>query len=212
MLTRMTEEDWAVGSAELRIEFVMPLPLLNEPVEWWPKDSRNPPTVPLALYHPIVVRSFERLRTPSWHRVWLRRWERLVQEPTTGRVLWSDPNRRDHLRRLEADLASDHGYVAVVLNEPPSADIAHAQEIMVALRAGVPLIIWHRAGRVTPAVRQFMQEIVMPLEDVPDRIADLRRRIERLGPEQRDVHPGRELTVLWDNAYRTPEAARLKGA
>lgn len=205
------EEDWAARATELKLEFVLPLSLLNEPVEWWSKEAPTPAGPPLALYHSVIVRSLERLRRPDWHRVWLQRWERLADEPSGAIVLTDlDPDRPDHLRRLEADLRDDERCVGLVLSAPPDADTDRSQEIMVALRAGIPLILWHRGGSSTAAVRQVVEGLLESLPNVPERAARLRRQIEKLQPDERETHPGRGLAVLWDNARRVPRAPLVK--
>lgn len=202
-VVRRADRSWATDSPDPAIEFVLPLTLINEPVEWWPKDSLYPPPTALALYHDVVVRSFERLRETAWHRVWLRRWQ-VLQMPGQGRVYWSpDPSREDHVHRLEADLSANEDYVALVLSRPPSADPEAAQEIMVALRAGIPLIVWHRGER-TPEVRKVLTRLLSPPKHVPTAAARIRRHIERLEPAARLSHPARELSILWDNAQRAP--------
>jgi hypothetical protein len=196
------EEDWAARSADLKIEFVLPLSLLNEPVEWWPKESSEG-SLPaaLAVYHSVVVRSLERLRRPSWHRRWLCRWDRLQAGSDSKILQGQDPGRPGHLRRLEAELA-DGSYVGVVLSRPPSPDITEPQEIIVALRAGVPLIVWHRGGDSTPEVRKTIARLLKDLRTVPEAATQLRREIER--QQDGDSDSGRELSVLWDDAHRAP--------
>jgi NTP-dependent ternary conflict system VMAP-like protein/effector-associated domain 2 (EAD2)-containing protein len=205
------EQDWSDHPSELRIEFFLPLSLLNEAFEWWSKDSSFPPAAPLALYHSVVVRSLERLRRPAWHRVWRSRWEQLQQQPAASRVLWVDPRRADHVRRLEADLTSDPGYVAVVLSEPPRGDPSEPQEVMIALRSGVPVIIWHRIDSTTPAFRNAVSELIADggLARLPSRAAQLRRTIEGLETGPREDHAARHVTILWDDAHRTPELPRV---
>lgn len=212
-VVRKAEEDWSTRPTELKLEFVLPLQLLNEPVEWWPKDSQIPPSVPLALYHSVVIRSYERMRRISWHRVWIRRWETMMREPAICKVHRGDHEREDHLRLLEAELNSDDRYVAVVLSAPPVPDARSAQEIMVALRSGIPVILWHRAGG--SAVWQTLNED-LPITDgferlrsLPDHAAQLRRDIEGLHSSQREAHPGRELSVLWDNPNRVPQMSTV---
>jgi hypothetical protein len=207
-LVEAAEQDWAMRSADLRIEFLLPIALLNESVEWWPKDSQSPPMVPLAMYHSVVLRSLDRMQRRSWHRMWLRRWERLLQEPATSQVLWIEANRERHLSRLEAELMSDDTYVGVVLSAPPEADPQIGQEILVALRTGIPLILWHRSN-CDNGFRQVAAELVLDrLDAVPQRLGEMRRQIESLESADTDLHPVREISLLWDDAYRIPHTVR----
>lgn len=198
------EERWATQAADLRIEFVLPLQLLNEPVEWWSKDPRAEPPAPLGLYHSVVLRSLERLYRRSWQRVWRQRWDRLMDDSADRRVLVCDPTRQEHLRKLQADLLDD-SYIGVVLSTPPHADPDEAQEIMVALRVGIPVILWHRSGHPTALIHDAVSDLCLELSKLPDRLALLRRELERLDSAERDSHPARELSLLWDDAHHAPQ-------
>jgi hypothetical protein len=54
------EAAWGDRPGHLQIEFVLPLELLNVPVEWLPQDPASDSTLPLAVMYPIVLRSLER--------------------------------------------------------------------------------------------------------------------------------------------------------
>ncbi|GAB3251968.1 VMAP-C domain-containing protein [Kineosporia babensis] len=199
------EETWARGSADLTIEFVLPLSLINEPVEWWPKDLANPPATNLALYHTVVLRSFERLRRTTWHRVWQRKWERL--QARQGQVHWAaDPDRADHIRLLEAELVAEE-CVGVVLSGPPRSGPG-SQELMVALRAGVPLILWHRGAALDSEIRSVMSKVLQTPLQTPQAVALVRRQVAGLQAQEQDRHPARQLSLLWDNAHRAAHETR----
>jgi hypothetical protein len=199
-LISAAEEHCAAMSVELRIEFVLPLALINEPVEWWPKDSREQPPSTLSVYHQVVLRSYERLHRPAWHRVWLSRWRQL-QDSTSVRAFWADSaGEEDHARRLEAALRINDNYVAVVLSRPPHSRAGHEQELVVALRAGIPLIVWHRTGEPSPEARQIIADLISDPRSAPELLSVLRAESEQLSPARRDVHPARNLSILWDDA------------
>jgi hypothetical protein len=188
----------------LAIEFILPFDMLNVPVDWWYKESNSALPKPLAMDYSVTLRSLERLRTPQWHRVWHRRWEGMIREPRASRAHWSVPSGVDHLSRLEAALASDEQVAALVLSEPPHASgEVGRHEVAVALRVGLPVVIWNRSVRVDrdmEALRAFLESGV--LADLPRRVRRLRLDALGLEPDNRDEHLGRNLAVLWDDPER----------
>ena len=83
------------GAATL--EFILPRSLLNLPVHLRRKDFESGDPRPLCLDYPIVVRSMERMRNTQWHRVWRRRWQTLMERPSSARVHFADPGRLSRL-------------------------------------------------------------------------------------------------------------------
>ncbi|PZT71007.1 hypothetical protein DN402_00805 [Streptomyces sp. SW4] len=80
----------------LVLEFILPLSLVNEPVEEWPRLSAfGTETVwdselggpPLGVDYKVVVRSKERIDAEQLHRVWNERWDVLTAEERPARVL-----------------------------------------------------------------------------------------------------------------------------
>lgn len=163
--------------------------------------------------YPVVVRSLERLRTPRWHRHWHQRWQQLRDAPTSSEVYWSQPAGADYFTRLETELKGDRRTVCLVLSEPPASPGGGQQEVEAALRAGLPVIIWHRADCSSPAFREAVSSLVSDagLAELPTRAKELRHEALRLDPDLRIDHIGRHLTVLWDDPARRPGPARSGG-
>ena len=205
-LMKQVEAEWGTRSDTIDIEFLLPLELLNEPVEWWPKDSATPPDrPPLAQYYGVVVRSVDRFTDRSLHRVWLNRWEQLLNHPGECHVKWADASRADHLRRLEAEIVNDPGCVGLVLSRPPIPEVGVSQEIAVALRTGLPLVLWHRQDCSRADFLRITSGIIdPPLASLPLRAAQLRRRLGELAAKERDDDAVLGLVVLWDDAHRLP--------
>jgi vWA-MoxR associated protein C-terminal domain/vWA-MoxR associated protein middle region 0/Effector-associated domain 2 len=193
---------------ELWLEFVLPADLLNLPVQLWSKTPLINEKIPLALDHPIVVRSLERLRTPRLHLAWRRRWAHMA----TGQVrpYWSRPSGDSYFTRLAAELSYDQDIMSVVLSEPPDPgnDTAH-REINAALQAGIPAIIWHRSNCSLTEFRDAVMTMVADggLVHLPQRIAAIRREALRLSAAT-PGHPGREVALLWDDPERLPDPPR----
>jgi hypothetical protein len=205
-LMKQVEAEWGARSDTIDIEFLLPLELLNEPVEWWPKDSATPPDLPpLAQYYGVVVRSVDRLTNRSLHRVWLNRWEQLLNQPGDCHVKWADASRADHLRRLEAEIMNDPRCVGLVLSRPPIPEPGVSQEIAIALRTGLPLVLWHRTDCSRADFLRLARGIIdPPLASLPVRASQLRRRLGELESKDRDDDAVLGLAVLWDDAHRLP--------
>lgn len=210
-IVRQTEVSWSDRHAEVVVELVLPLELLNEDVAWWRKERASTflEQKVLAMDYPVVIRSLDRLRHNDWHRAWRIRWERLRAEPASSLVHYSNPDDgADYFTRLEAGLNSDYRWSTLVLSEPPTdMNPNGVREIMTALRAGLPIVVWHRTGQSDATFSTRIREMTMG-----GRIANLpvhirRSRLEALGsvPEVRDEHIGRHLAILWDDPERTPE-------
>jgi hypothetical protein len=206
-LIDLMETEWSDRTGNVVVEFVLPWKLLNADVDWWRKEIDSERPIVLAMDYPVVVRSLERLRTPRWHRHWRQRWQQLQSAPTSSVVHWSQPSGADYFTRLETELKGDGRIVSLVLSEPPTmpGDTGQ-QEVEAALRAGLPVIIWHRADCSSEAFREAVFSLVADsgLAELPGRAKELRHQALRLEPDLRIDHIGRHLTVLWDDPARRP--------
>ncbi|MFD7403296.1 hypothetical protein ACFV7R_11610 [Streptomyces sp. NPDC059866] len=195
--------------ADVWLEFVLPFELLNLPVDWWPRDTAEVPHVPLAVDYPVVVRSLDRLQNPDWYRFWRTRWQQLQRDEDTSQSVYVNVARRNgnHLRGLEARLSDNESCVALVLSEPPLPGHEHGRrELQAALRSGLPVVIWHRAGRSTKQFRDVLDGLLADgLPRFPARMAAYRRRAAIDSADDKSAaHIGRHLTVLWDDPDRKP--------
>lgn len=202
----------AARMPDIRLEFVLPAELLNYPVHQMRKTALADETVYLALDHPVVVRSLERLRMTRLHLAWHRRWDRLATaQPITHRR--HEPGDAHHLSRLHAELAEDQRIFAVVLSGPPvPGNNVAVQEIGAALRAGIPAIMWHRVDCSMSAFHDAVETMVNDgaLVHLPDRVAALRRAALRGGDQSSD-YPHWEIALLWDDPTRFPDPLREIG-
>ncbi|MGP3953210.1 VMAP-C domain-containing protein [Streptomyces sp. 7N604] len=69
---------------DLWIEFILPLALLDAPLEQWTLGITGAPEVPIGAEYPVVVRSLDRLRDPTLHTKWRRLWSRAKDGPAAG--------------------------------------------------------------------------------------------------------------------------------
>ncbi|WAZ25867.1 hypothetical protein STRCI_007393 [Streptomyces cinnabarinus] len=192
---------------QLRLEFVLPLELINLPVESWPLDAAEDPHLPLGMTYPaVVIRSLDRLLDQRWHGWWRLRWQKLRQEPAAGSVYMSIPNTSpQHPSRVVAGLL-DEEHVAAVLSEPPEEGRTHGcLEFRTALRTGYPVVVWHRTSESTTEFRQVLSDLFAGgFTELLPRITRFRRQAAALGSGAPEHHIGRHLAVLWDDPDRKP--------
>ncbi|MBP5872207.1 hypothetical protein QBB33_26130 [Streptomyces scabiei] len=190
----------------LAVEFILPLELLNSPVQRWgvPEtfEPRGPvPGTPVPS-RPVVVRSLDRMRARDTHRHWHTRWQRLLH--SEGRVLWSSSNGRGAVERMSDALDDDPGLVACVLSRPPgSYDGDGYAEVRAALWHGLPIVVWDRLDCQRPGFRAAAEELLSG-----GRLAELPQRLGRL---RRDGQLDRHVVVLWDDPTQQPDAGGALG-
>jgi transcriptional regulator with XRE-family HTH domain len=192
------ETAWSDWSGEVRVEFVLPLDLINLPVDRWRVPELD---VPLGVQYPVVVRSLERMRAQNWHRVWRSRWRHLAAEPGASLVLRGDSTDKPDSHGFARQLHADPRYVGMVLSEPPvRADGQGVTEMTQALRAGLPFLVWSRDDCHAPTFRDAVAELLGDgeLADLPERVRDMRRRAETAPTGDGDTGP-QHLAVLWDD-------------
>lgn len=219
-MVREAEQAWNTRTAYLVVEFILPTRLLNAAVAWWRKERANEflPDRRLSLDYPVVVRSLERLRRKDWHYNWWRKWRWLQAQPAYSRLHRSPPG--VDLTQLEATL-SDPEVTGMVLSEPPTActpgtalgSDTGIKEVMTALRAGLPVIMWHRTRPTNADAWQSIQEMVADgrITSLPTSVQRLRLECLQLPAPDRSEHLGRQVALLWDDPERTPELTPLGG-
>ncbi|MFF3347293.1 hypothetical protein [Streptomyces sp. NPDC002779] len=208
LLIEESEERWADLRQPVILEFVLPWELLNEPVEWWAKDSGHPEPTPLAMDYPVFVRSLERLQRAAWHRAWHHKWRQLKERPADSHPHWGRPPQDGaYFFHLERELKEDRQAVCLVLSEPPGDDSGTGRrEVLAGLRAGVPAMIWHRTDCSDAGFQDAIGEILQDrgLGSLAESVCKWRNDALALGPERWDGHVGRHLAILLDDPERKP--------
>lgn len=197
------ERAWSGHRGEVALEFVLPRTLLNLPVHRWHKEHDSGDPRPLCLDYPIVVRSLERMRSSHWHRVWHQRWQTLINDPSAARVHFGQPADTEERHRIDAVLSDPRWVLMVLTASPPNQPQAGADELVAALRSGLPALVWH-----PQASADDLREIVTWLVD-GDRLGDLPGRAQtsrqaalRASGAPFDLTITRDLVVLWDDPHR----------
>jgi hypothetical protein len=200
-LVDRAEEVWGNRPGNVALEFVLPVSLLNEAVDWWRSGVAH--AVPLCIDYPVVVRSLERMRDLSRRRVWLNRWTALLRAPALNAHpalgFSGDPT------TWNVQLHRDLEISAVILSEPPpTSSTSRGHHLWMALTAGVPVILWDR--RKDPP-DEFLTVANYLISDPPmslaGRVQKLRQSaaISNCGVAS-DEHPGRHIALLWDDPTR----------
>ncbi|CCH29660.1 hypothetical protein ABZ816_15065 [Actinosynnema sp. NPDC047251] len=196
-----------VRSGSIMVEFVVPWEMVNLPIELWRKASLSADTVPLAVEHPVVMRSLERKRHSRFLLAWKQRWRTLVEHSSPLRSYWAHAYQDNDFTKMAVDLQEDDTVASLILSEPPGDRRGRAwREAAAAFRAGIPVLIWDRADCANPRFREAVNTVLADgaLEDLPHRVAQLRRAALKAGPGE-FPHAGHSFAVLWENASRLPE-------
>lgn len=196
------------------LEFILPVPLLNEPVEEWtrlgaftehawggddPAGPGEPAGPPFWHDYQVVVRSLERMEALQLHRVWNERWEAFADggaRPRAHRRAHGEPPRG---HGLYARLKQEPDVVLMALGAPPDEEQGR-HELLTALRAGLPVCVWDHGGALGAHVHDAADAA---LEEERSACFDRLLRL-RFAPREGDDEASC-VAVLWDDPNRLPE-------
>ena len=203
-LIELVETKWARHQPDIRIEVILSGDLLNLDVDRWSWEVDNPLPVPIGCRYAFAARSLERMQTGKWHRPWHARWSVLTgQLEETGSIVPESSRRAaagEPLRGLIADFENDAKLVSLVLSAPPEAAATSGDEFAVGLRAGVPIIIWHRQDCDSEDFLSTVRELMHG--DDPGSVLQRMRQIRTTAYESHAGHVGHHLVLLWDDPGR----------
>nr|WP_042196291.1 SAV_2336 N-terminal domain-related protein [Kibdelosporangium sp. MJ126-NF4]CEL22523.1 putative serine/threonine protein kinase (regulator) [Kibdelosporangium sp. MJ126-NF4]CTQ89379.1 putative serine/threonine protein kinase (regulator) [Kibdelosporangium sp. MJ126-NF4] len=200
-----TESEWAQFEPSIRLEFMLATELLNLDVDQWAWEVESRFPEPMGCRFIVNIRSLERMKARKWHRAWYVRWKELKTQVLASEMVppestfLSRSNSHQSLRKLAAQLERSPALVALVLSAPPTGT-THADEISIALRAGIPLVIWHRGGDQSEEFLSTVQDLLHDTSSrhILDRVRMIRADAYGLGPD----HVGANLAVMWDDPER----------
>ncbi|MFG1639771.1 hypothetical protein ACGFMK_05750 [Amycolatopsis sp. NPDC049252] len=204
VLVAEAERAWSGASVDAVVEFVLPRALLSLPVHSWATERASGVPKPLYLSYPTVVRSLERMSSPRWHRVWRRRWESWIGDPSIERVYFCRSGDGADRNRLEAILCDDQWAMTVLTESPPVSAIPGQDELLPALRTGVPVIVWNpnAPSEVVREVVAWLAESRGGLGDLPALARESRLDVLRKPPSSGEGGALTDLVVLWDDPNR----------
>lgn len=192
------------------LEFILPLELLNERVEDWPRVGAfgeqswgNTLHAPLGLDYHVVVRSLERMEALQLHRAWNERWSVLEGESVARAHRCA---RGDGPARLQlyAHLKRNPSVVLMTLGSPPD-DEEGRHELLLGLQAGLPVLIWSHDGALVEEQHTVAEAA---LKDGRENFHEGMARL-RFVPDPADnagaPSVSSRLAVLWDDPSRLPE-------
>ena len=200
------ESDWAQHKPDIRIEVVLPSELVNLPVDQWPWETVSASPVPMGCHYAVVVRSLERMRTRHWHRAWHIRWDALMAQLSgTGSiapesVCWGSECRENALRTLIAEFETDQNLVSILPSEPPQSATRGYAELMVGLRAGLPVMLWHRVDCGSADFVSTVRELLHG--DGPETVLQRTKQLRVNAYAAGGGHVGDHLSLLWDDPSR----------
>lgn len=217
-LIEEVEENWGRYRPDIHIEILLPSEIISLDVDQWPWETNTLIPQPIGCRYPLVVRSLDRMVKRSWHRSWLARWDELRAQLSNGGAIrrdsacWSRSSTSDGLRELTSHFERKPKLVSLVLSAPPQVERTGADEVAVGLRAGVPLMVWHRESCDSAEFVAVVEELLHG-EDDPHHLLE-RVRLARATAFQEGAagrHVCGKLTILFDDPARvvvpTPPAA-----
>lgn len=197
------ETKWAKYQPDIRIEVVLSGDLLNLDIDQWPWEVDSPLPLPIGCRYAFATRSLERMQTGKWHRSWHRRWSVLTGQLRNGGVAPESTAKWDNdkpLRTLIADFENDTNLVSQMLTTPPDPAADGGDEIMVGLRAGVPVIVWHRRDCDSEEFLATAQDLLHG--DSSANILQRIRQIRTTAFQSHAGHVGHHLALMWDDPTR----------
>ncbi|MFI9385777.1 hypothetical protein [Kutzneria sp. NPDC052558] len=194
------EADWAMSTDPIALEFILPRELVHLPLDRWVLSAEGGIVRRLGTHYQVSVRSLERMRKRSWQRQWRSRWRAVRDHTGAGYVCHQD--RQDHLDELQAVLA-DRGDIAVVLLDhriEPSAELG-PDALTVALREGVPIVLWCRDPDAGAAFATAAAELVARagLHQIRESVRTMRGKAHRVDTVDQ---VGAHVSLLWDDPER----------
>lgn len=191
---------------DLVVEFLLPFPLLSEPVDQWEIETSGPAHV-VGVDHIVVVRIWDRVASRGLLNRSMPNWQEKSSRLNSdgAKVWWVDPDDGQYItRRLYIDLIPDGEPCLGLLRPPPLPPVPGNDAVSIGIRTGVPAMIWCRDHAISPSFVSCMQDYLIRhgLPELPGFVLQLRREAVRTGDPV-----GSNITLIWDLADRLALAA-----
>ncbi|MYV53348.1 hypothetical protein [Streptomyces sp. SID3212] len=203
-----TAQEYA-DTGPARVEFMLPGELMNLPVDQWlVRLTDTGPGRPLGSVCPVVVRDQERTRDPEARSAWRRKWQRLRDdEPATrSSVLWLDAAAPVGHGALMDQLDPALAVLVTGGAQRDAPDAGLAEPVKLALRSGVPVMMWDRRNADGREFRSVASHLLSEggVGGLPRTVLALRRSAMTAHHD----HPGAHLTLFWDDPDHSPIRTR----
>jgi hypothetical protein len=203
-LSRVWESP-AVPAEDLVVEFLLPFPLLSEPVDQWEIETSGPAHV-VGIDHVVVVRIWDRVANQRWLNRSMPAWQKKSSRLNSGgaQVWWVNPDDRQYVTtRLYIDLTPDGEPCLGLLGPPRLPPVPGNDPISIGIRTGVPAMTWCRDETISPSFVSRVKDYLAQhgLAELPGFILQLRRESARTGDPV-----GSNVTLIWDLADRLAQA------
>jgi len=196
-LVDRAEDDWRRRPEPIQLEFLLPRDLMHLPVDQWLAANDGGVERRLGVHFELVLRSLDRMRNRSWHKNWWRRWRSMS---AGAPALWCRQESDNYLSELVATLADQPETCVVVLDHCLDETAGPRDALTVALREGVPVVLWCRDPK---ALEEFVAVADTLVAAGPRGLrattGKLRNQAYWTG---RDEHCGAHVSLLWDDPER----------
>jgi len=205
----------------LVVEFTLPVPLLSEPVDQW-EIERSATAHVVGIDYIVVIRIWDRTTNSSLLNRSITQWEtksvRLGVDQAA--ILWIDPEDEQHVTtRLYGQLSPDRPVLGM-LRPPPLPGVPANDAISIAIRTGVPVLLWRRDEPISESLVSRVDQYVSRhgFLGLPGYILELRQEAANINPgnasatERANMGEGANLTLVWDLADRFALASRRTGS
>jgi len=197
---------------ELIVEFLLPFPLLSEPVDQWSIQQQVVPH-PICIDYLVVVRSRDRMEGRSLRRSHPR-WQERTRRLRNGdvQIYWVNPDDTAYVSgSLYADLAPT-GRSCLALRRPPALGQELGNDaVSIGLWTGVPVMIWCRDANAAESFERRLSDYLAnhSVADLPKFVQELREGADR--PGGNDDQLSGNITLIWDLADQpTSYSMRLR--
>jgi hypothetical protein len=178
---------------DLVIEFLLPFGLLGQAVDQWEVQAEVM-AHPVCVEHHVVVRCRDRVTLRRSHLQWREKTRHLRTGHAT--IRWADPHDRSDLDgRLFRDLVGNGAACLAFVRPPVLASSLGDDAVSIAIRTGVPVIVWCRdeasTGSFVARLRAYLDQ--EGVADLPSLVRQMRTESVR-SPDRVGAH----ITLVWD--------------
>ncbi|QUQ62448.1 VMAP-C domain-containing protein [Kutzneria sp. CA-103260] len=197
-LVDRAEDDWRRLPEPIQLEFLLPRDLMHLQVDQWLAANDGGVERRLGVHFELALRSLDRMRNRSWHKNWWHRWRSMS---TGAPAHWCRRESANYLPELVATLADQPEICVVLLDHDVEAAAELGQDALtVALREGVPVVLWCRDAKALDEFLAVAETLVAAgPRGLRATTRKLRSQAQRTG---RDEHCGAHVSLLWDDPER----------